>query len=65
MEFSAIQSQNKEGQGVVLAATWLLPVALVPRPWDFPPPPPSKEEEKGRKSFSSKPALLPLTRPLF
>ncbi|GAA5926204.1 uncharacterized protein JCM15063_000215 [Sporobolomyces koalae] len=38
MEFAAIQSQNKGGHGVVLAATWLLPVALVPRPWDFPVP---------------------------
>ncbi|GAA5897268.1 hypothetical protein JCM5296_000986 [Sporobolomyces johnsonii] len=37
MEMSAIRSQNK-GYGVVLAATWLLPVALVPRPWDFPLP---------------------------
>ncbi|GAA5926904.1 hypothetical protein JCM1841_000363 [Sporobolomyces salmonicolor] len=35
MEISAIRSQDK-GYGVVLAATWLLPVALVPRPWDFP-----------------------------
>ncbi|GAA5906783.1 uncharacterized protein JCM6883_005689 [Sporobolomyces salmoneus] len=36
MEYAAIQSQNKGGKGVVLAATWLLPVALVPRPWDLP-----------------------------
>ncbi|KAK4699651.1 hypothetical protein P7C70_g6608, partial [Phenoliferia sp. Uapishka_3] len=34
LEWSAITSQNK-GHGVILAATWLLPVALVPRPWDF------------------------------
>ncbi|GAA6003417.1 uncharacterized protein JCM10292_001577 [Rhodotorula paludigena] len=31
MEWSAIKAQNR-GHGVVLAATWLLPVALVPRP---------------------------------
>ncbi|GAA5837471.1 hypothetical protein JCM11251_002116 [Rhodosporidiobolus azoricus] len=37
MEWSAIKAQNR-GNGVVLAATWLLPVALVPRPWDFPIP---------------------------
>lgn len=24
------------GQGVVLSATWILPVALIPRPWDAP-----------------------------
>lgn len=63
MEFSAIQSQSKGGKGVVLAATWLLPVALVPRPWDFPPQPPSKE--KGRKSLSLQPAVPSLTGPLF
>ncbi|GAA6060230.1 hypothetical protein JCM10212_003470 [Sporobolomyces blumeae] len=38
MEFSAISSQDKAGHGVVIAATWLVPVALVPRPWDFPLP---------------------------
>ena len=37
-EFNAIQGQD-EGQGVVCAATWLMPAALVPRPWDFPQPP--------------------------
>ena len=26
----------RAGQGVILASTWLLPVALVPRPWDIP-----------------------------
>lgn len=34
MEWKAIVSQNK-GRGVVLAATWALPVAIVPRTWDF------------------------------
>ncbi|EGG12773.1 uncharacterized protein MELLADRAFT_70486 [Melampsora larici-populina 98AG31] len=34
MEWKAILSQNK-GRGVVLAATWALPVAIVPRTWDF------------------------------
>jgi len=33
-EFNTIKSQNK-GQGVVCAATWIMPAALVPRPWDF------------------------------
>ncbi|KAF8973294.1 hypothetical protein BDZ97DRAFT_1912846 [Flammula alnicola] len=34
-EFSTIKAQNK-GRGVVCAATWIMPAALVPRPWDFP-----------------------------
>lgn len=34
LEWDAIRSQDK-GKGVVVAATWLIPVALVPRPWDF------------------------------
>jgi hypothetical protein len=38
-EFNAIQGQNN-GQGVVCAATWIMPAAMVPRPWDFAPPPP-------------------------
>ncbi|GAA5868635.1 hypothetical protein JCM1840_005519 [Sporobolomyces johnsonii] len=52
-------SQNK-GYGVVLAATWLLPVALVPRPWDFP---------RRSRSLSTAPAVptapaAPVTPPL-
>ncbi|OSX66389.1 hypothetical protein POSPLADRAFT_1177860 [Postia placenta MAD-698-R-SB12] len=39
-EFSMIQEQD-QGQGVVCAATWLVPAALVPRPWDFAQPPKS------------------------
>ncbi|EIN11987.1 hypothetical protein PUNSTDRAFT_99350 [Punctularia strigosozonata HHB-11173 SS5] len=38
-EFGVIQKMD-QGQGVVCAATWIMPAALVPRPWDFPPPPP-------------------------
>ncbi|KAI1794191.1 hypothetical protein LXA43DRAFT_998176 [Ganoderma leucocontextum] len=41
MEFSQIQGQD-EGKGVVCAATWIMPAALVPRPWDFADPPTSK-----------------------
>jgi len=37
-EFDTIQGQN-EGLGVVCAATWIMPAALVPRPWDFDLPP--------------------------
>ncbi|GJJ70676.1 hypothetical protein EMPS_03026 [Entomortierella parvispora] len=35
LEFAVIKAQN-EGKGVILASTWLLPVALVPRAWDVP-----------------------------
>ncbi|VDB95952.1 unnamed protein product [Peniophora sp. CBMAI 1063] len=38
-EFSAIKAQDK-GKGVVCAATWVMPAAMVPRPWDFQSPPP-------------------------
>lgn len=37
-EFSTIVGQD-QGLGVVCAATWIMPAALVPRPWDFDPPP--------------------------
>ncbi|KJA19939.1 hypothetical protein HYPSUDRAFT_43832 [Hypholoma sublateritium FD-334 SS-4] len=46
-EFSAIKAQDK-GHGVVCAATWIMPAALVPRPWDFPllaEPPTSRGED--------------------
>ncbi|EJD03290.1 uncharacterized protein FOMMEDRAFT_34784, partial [Fomitiporia mediterranea MF3/22] len=38
-EWSAIEKQDK-GKGVVCAATWIMPAAMVPRPWDFPDPSP-------------------------
>lgn len=37
-EFETIDKQNR-GSGVVCAATWILPIAIVPRSWDFDPPP--------------------------
>ncbi|CAO1634032.1 unnamed protein product [Parajaminaea phylloscopi] len=40
VEFKAIQNADR-GQGVVLAATWVMPLALVPRPWDYAAAPPS------------------------
>jgi len=38
LEFRAIRDQDTRGghKGVVLAATWVMPMALVPRPWDYP-----------------------------
>ncbi|CAE6431160.1 unnamed protein product [Rhizoctonia solani] len=41
-EWSAIKAQDK-GRGVVCAATWVMPAALVPRPWDFVDPPMSNK----------------------
>lgn len=35
LQFTIIKSQNT-GHGVVLAATWVLPIAIIPRPWDAP-----------------------------
>jgi hypothetical protein len=40
-QWNAIKAQDK-GKGVVCAATWVCPAALVPRPWDFVDPPPGK-----------------------
>ncbi|KAG8835315.1 hypothetical protein FRC17_004097 [Serendipita sp. 399] len=40
-QWNAIQAQNK-GKGVVCAATWVCPAALVPRSWDFPDAPPEQ-----------------------
>ncbi|KAF5348681.1 hypothetical protein D9758_006849 [Tetrapyrgos nigripes] len=36
-EFKNIEAQD-QGSGVVCAATWIMPAAMVPRPWDFTPP---------------------------
>ncbi|KAK7045570.1 hypothetical protein VNI00_007402 [Paramarasmius palmivorus] len=43
-EFNNIKGQDK-GKGVICAATWVMPAALVPRPWDFPPPPPASSPD--------------------
>lgn len=40
-EWSAIKQQDR-GKGVVCAATWIMPAAMVPRPWDFAKPPAQK-----------------------
>jgi len=37
-EFNAIKAQDR-GEGVVCASTWIMPAAIVPRPWDFADPP--------------------------
>ncbi|KAJ6475360.1 hypothetical protein C8R47DRAFT_1143248 [Mycena vitilis] len=57
-EFNAIKKQDK-GQGVVCASTWIMPAALVPRPWDFPPPDPAaalSEEDTDLKRNGDEPS---------
>ncbi|KAI0051901.1 hypothetical protein FA95DRAFT_1554134 [Auriscalpium vulgare] len=64
-EFNQIRGQD-QGQGVVCAATWIMPAAMVPRPWDFPAPPasepdtaadaPSVEPVNGKPSQVTSPA---------
>lgn len=56
-EWNTINAQDK-GNGVVCAATWIMPAALVPRPWDFPDPPSSKKQSK---SSRTSPAVAPRT----
>ncbi|KAL0956586.1 hypothetical protein HGRIS_002724 [Hohenbuehelia grisea] len=60
-EFSAIKAQDR-GQGVVCAATWIMPAAMVPRPWDFPDPPADpaiSDGNTGDKSTTEKPVTSP------
>ncbi|KAI6125785.1 hypothetical protein EV401DRAFT_1806457, partial [Pisolithus croceorrhizus] len=43
MEWHSIQAAD-EGNGVVCCATWIMPIALVPRAWDFTDPPQPVEQ---------------------
>ncbi|KAJ6625652.1 hypothetical protein B0H10DRAFT_626859 [Mycena sp. CBHHK59/15] len=63
-EFNAIKRQD-HGQGVVCAATWIMPAALVPRPWDFPPPETSQlsKDDKSDKSERMNPVSPPPLTP--
>ena len=67
MEFSQIQGQD-EGKGVVCAATWIMPAALVPRPWDFPQPPvdptPAPSAPAGSQASAPGAGAVVLTPPL-
>jgi len=56
LEWTAIRTQNK-GQGVVVAATWLIPIALVARPYDFPLPSVPALPSVPPPSFASAPSL--------
>ncbi|TFK75456.1 hypothetical protein BDN72DRAFT_758054 [Pluteus cervinus] len=60
-EWDAIKKQDK-GQGVVCAATWIMPAAMVPRPWDFPPPAAesSSEGEDAASATDPAPADVPV-----
>ena len=40
-----IAVMQDSGNGIILAATWLVPLLLIPRPWDYPDVP--KLEESG------------------
>ncbi|KAH8119499.1 hypothetical protein DFH11DRAFT_1565361 [Phellopilus nigrolimitatus] len=42
-EWNSIRAQD-EGKGVVCAATWIMPAAMVPRPWDFSDPPANQKD---------------------
>ncbi|KAG6899317.1 hypothetical protein C0993_011287 [Termitomyces sp. T159_Od127] len=58
-EFNQINQQDR-GQGVVCASTWIMPAALVPRPWDFPtPPPPDTLPVPSAPATPQKPVDLP------
>ncbi|CBQ72231.1 conserved hypothetical protein [Sporisorium reilianum SRZ2] len=57
VEYKAIQAQD-QGHGVCIAGTWFMPMALVPRPWDYPldgPPP-----EKGGAGAAGAAAMMPV-----
>ncbi|KAJ8076436.1 hypothetical protein PM082_000859 [Marasmius tenuissimus] len=72
-EFNSIKAQDK-GEGVVCAATWIMPAALIPRPWDFPTPPPPpptstaipeepEPTETGDKEETKRPPAAPVGSP--
>ncbi|KAH9176417.1 hypothetical protein EDB89DRAFT_1903203 [Lactarius sanguifluus] len=58
-EWNSIKAQD-HGKGVICAATWIMPAAMVARPWDFPDPP--KSVEPPTQSAPSD-AKLPETAP--
>ncbi|OBZ68027.1 hypothetical protein A0H81_11991 [Grifola frondosa] len=63
MEFNSIKAQD-EGKGVVCAATWIMPAALVPRPWDFPEPPTTPSSDTTQSdSNDAIPTTSPTTDP--
>ncbi|KII92395.1 hypothetical protein PLICRDRAFT_172493 [Plicaturopsis crispa FD-325 SS-3] len=51
-EFKAILKQDR-GAGVVCAATWIMPAAMVPRPWDFKAKPPPEDKPSNGHPIST------------
>jgi len=49
------------GQGVVLSATWLLPIALIPGRWDYTPPTTAPTNPTSPTTPASAPAPAPST----
>ncbi|SNX82856.1 uncharacterized protein MEPE_01562 [Melanopsichium pennsylvanicum] len=70
VEYKAIQAQD-QGHGVCIAGTWFMPLALIPRPWDYPldgrPPavPSAPNAQPTSVSFSgSAPQNVPASMPI-
>ncbi|KAI9463556.1 hypothetical protein BJY52DRAFT_1184577 [Lactarius psammicola] len=62
-EWNSIKSQN-HGKGVICAATWIMPAAMVARPWDFPDPPKNVEPPtQSTPSDAKTPATAPASTP--
>ena len=57
-QWGAIKAQDK-GKGVVCASTWIMPAALIPRPWDFPDKPLPPTPNSATKHTSSGEPLVP------
>jgi len=60
-EFNEIKSQD-QGKGVICTATWLMPIAMIPRPWDFPDPPKTLQLGPNAQAVSS-PVNVPANAP--
>ncbi|KAF8492305.1 hypothetical protein JB92DRAFT_3003417 [Gautieria morchelliformis] len=57
-EWSQIMAQDN-GRGVVCAATWIMPAAMVPRPWDFASPPKSPPKSSNAPTSPARPETSP------
>lgn len=69
VEYRAIRAQD-QGHGVCIAGTWFMPMALVPRPWDYPLDGPVSEKLASRVTSPSAsmpvpsiPAVSPVLTP--
>ncbi|KAI9442121.1 hypothetical protein H4582DRAFT_1809110 [Lactarius indigo] len=62
-EWNSIKAQD-HGKGVICAATWIMPAAMIARPWDFPDPPksvepPTQSAPSGASASETAPASTP------